>query len=68
MKIYRQMSSSFFFQGVPIRLEVGPRDIKESQCKIVIRFNGEKKILKEEGIASQISDLLEKIQSDMKVS
>ena len=55
------------FQGVPVRLEVGPRDIKQGQCKAVIRFNGEKMMLNETDAPEKISELLEKIQSDMKV-
>jgi len=53
-------------KGVPIRLEVGPRDIKESKCKVVVRFSGEKLMLKEQNVSQEINKLLEKIQADMK--
>ena len=32
-------------KGVPIRIEIGPRDIEANQCVIVTRHNGEKTIV-----------------------
>merc|ERR1712106_1115764 len=52
-------------KGVPIRLEVGPRDMKASQYVVVRRDNGEKLTMKKMGIKDDIPALLETIQSAM---
>jgi len=57
----------FSVKGVPIRLEVGPRDMKQKQCVVVIRHSGEKRTLLEADIARSLSEILEQIQRDMKV-
>ena len=33
-------------KGVPIRIEIGPKDIENEQCVIVTRHNGEKSFIK----------------------
>jgi len=57
----------FSVKGVPIRLEVGPRDMKQKQCVVVIRHSGEKRTLLEADVARSLSEILEQIQRDMKV-
>lgn len=52
-------------KGVPIRLEIGPRDMKSNQCVLVIRFNGKKMTVPEADIATSTSALLKSIQDDM---
>ncbi len=51
-------------KGVPVRLEIGPRDIEQNQCVIVRRDNFEKTIISLDNIDS-ISQLLAQIQKDM---
>eukprot|EP01156_Anaeramoeba_ignava_P018421 Anaeramoba_ignava/a91707_85.p1 GENE.a91707_85~~a91707_85.p1 ORF type:complete len:451 (-),score=145.86 a91707_85:413-1765(-) len=41
-------------KGIPIRIEVGPKDIQKQQVVFVYRINGEKKEVKEEEIISEI--------------
>ena len=53
---------------MPIRLEVGPNDLKKGQCSLAIRFDASKQDMLETSVASDMPKLLEKIQSDMKVS
>jgi len=53
-------------KGVPIRLEVGPNDLKKGQCSLAIRFDASKQDMLETSVASDMPKLLEKIQSDMK--
>ena len=53
------------FQGVPIRIELGPRDLKQGQLVVVRRDIGEKLTLKNENVAQQMKDLLQKIQSNL---
>lgn len=38
-------------KGVPIRLEVGPKDLQNKEVKVVIRHNGEKLQMKWENLA-----------------
>jgi len=52
-------------KGVPIRLEVGPRDIKNSQYVAVRRDTGEKMTMRRAGLKDDIPALLETIQSSM---
>lgn len=51
-------------KGVPIRVEVGPNDIKKSQVRIVRRDNGASSFLQWSELG-QLSSLLETIQGDM---
>ncbi|CAI5446164.1 unnamed protein product [Caenorhabditis angaria] len=52
-------------KGVPIRFEVGPKDLAQKQVTAVIRFNGEKKALKLEGLAQTVKALLDDIHTQM---
>lgn len=52
-------------KGVPIRVEVGPRDIEEKQARCVIRHNGEKVDINIDGLAVILKDKLEEIQETM---
>jgi len=52
-------------KGVPIRIEVGPRDIKANQCRIVIRHSNEKLDVSVDTLSSTIPAQLETIQKQM---
>ncbi len=52
-------------KGVPLRLEIGPKDIEKGQVVLVRRDTGEKVFVKEEDLSSTIEELLEKIQENM---
>ncbi|HCJ15743.1 MAG TPA: proline--tRNA ligase, partial [Erysipelotrichaceae bacterium] len=52
-------------RGIPLRLEVGPRDIEAGQAILVRRDNGEKETVKFEDLETRIPELLETIQKDM---
>jgi len=52
-------------KGVPIRIEVGPRDIENKMARIVVRHSGEKIDLSIENIGQQIKDKLVEIQDTM---
>ncbi len=52
-------------QGVPIRVELGPRDMKQGQAVAVRRDTGEKVTVQRDRITDQLSDLLEKIHDAM---
>jgi len=52
-------------KGVPIRIELGPRDLQNNGFVAVRRDTGEKITLKKDGCVDVMSQLLETIQSDM---
>lgn len=56
-----------FLQGVPIRIEIGPRDIKQGVFVMVRRDSGEKETLKETDLVSTLDKTLESIQSSLMV-
>jgi prolyl-tRNA synthetase len=52
-------------RGVPLRLELGPKDIEKSQCVLVRRDTREKLFVPLEGLGVRVSGLLETIQSEL---
>ena len=66
----RDMSPGWKFnewemKGVPVRIEIGPRDIENGQVVIVRRDNFEKQIVKIDDLATVIPALLQTVQNDM---
>ena len=52
-------------KGVPIRLELGPRDMASKQFVVVRRDNGTKSTIPEAQLVSGIKQLLDQIHNDM---
>ena len=52
-------------RGIPLRLEVGPKDIENGKCVLVRRDNGEKIEVSFEELEQKVSELLPAIQKDM---
>ncbi len=52
-------------KGVPLRLELGPRDVAAGQAVIVRRDNGAKKSAPLEGIAEAVERALDEVQSGL---
>ena len=52
-------------RGIPVRVEIGPKDIEANQAVLVRRDTGEKVIVSLEEIAVKIEELLQTIQKDM---
>ena len=52
-------------RGVPLRLEIGPKDIEKSQVMLVRRDTREKIPTPMDGLTSRVSELLSTIQSDL---
>lgn len=52
-------------KGVPIRIEVGPRDLESGQATIARRDTGEKALLSLAALATTIPDLLETMHTKM---
>lgn len=51
--------------GVPLRIEIGPKDIEKDQVIIVRRDNGIKKVIKTNQIKETVKALLETIQGSL---
>ena len=52
-------------KGIPIRAEIGPKDLSNKQVMFVRRDNGFKKSYKRANIAEETKELLEQIQSNL---
>ena len=52
-------------KGVPVRLEIGPRDIENNQCILVRRDTLEKETVSLDNVNARIAELLEDIQANM---
>lgn len=52
-------------KGIPLRIEIGPKDIENKQVMIVRRDNSKKEAVKEKDLAKQIPLLLEDIQKSL---
>lgn len=57
--------SQYEMKGVPIRLEIGPKDIENGQCVLVTRHNREKTIVKLDDLAVEIENRLEEVRCGM---
>jgi len=51
--------------GVPLRIEIGPRDLRQDQVMLVSRLNREKTAVKRAEAYTAISTALERIQQDL---
>ena len=52
-------------RGIPLRIEVGPRDIENNQCVVVRRDTGEKLTVSMDELKDKVAELLVTIQKDM---
>jgi len=52
-------------KGVPLRIEIGPRDVANKQCVLVRRDNSEKMTVKDEEILDQVRSCLQEIQRNL---
>lgn len=52
-------------RGVPVRLEVGPRDLKNNQVVLARRDSGEKQSVSVSGIVQAVDDFLQSIQHNL---
>ena len=53
-------------KGVPIRIEIGPKDVKKKQVVLVRRDTKEKLMVKDSLVLKTLENLLEKIQQNLK--
>lgn len=52
-------------RGIPVRVEIGPKDIAQNQAVLVRRDTHEKLVVSLDEIAEQVEALLERIQKEM---
>ncbi len=52
-------------KGVPVRIEVGPRDLEKGEVVLAFRHNGEKKTLPLEAVATEVMSVLDEAQEGL---
>ncbi len=52
-------------RGIPVRVEIGPKDIEAGQAVVVRRDTREKTVVALDNITEAVGEILEKMQSDM---
>lgn len=57
--------AEYEMKGVPLRLEIGPRDLEQNQCVAVRRDTGEKTVLKLENLEAEVQRVLGEIHDTL---
>lgn len=57
--------NEYEMRGIPIRLELGPRDMENGQVVLVSRVTGEKRIVQQSNLLVEIEKLLEETHTEM---
>ena len=57
--------AEYEMKGVPLRLELGPKDIEKNQCVLVRRDNGEKNFVSLDGIEETVAQMLDSIHDGL---
>lgn len=57
--------NEYEMRGVPIRLELGPRDMENGVCVLVSRISGEKKVIQQENLVEEVQAMLEQVHNEM---
>ena len=57
--------AEYEMKGVPLRIEIGPRDIENNQCIVARRDNGEKITVSLDDLETQIPALLKSVQDGL---
>ena len=52
-------------KGIPIRIELGPRDVENNECVVVRRDTGEKVTMPSDGLLEKLEQLLDEIQASL---
>ena len=52
-------------RGIPVRIEIGPKDMEANQCVVVRRDTREKQIVSLDELESKIGEILDTMQQDM---
>jgi prolyl-tRNA synthetase len=57
--------SEYEMRGVPVRLELGPRDMENGVCVLVSRVSGEKKIVQQDHLIEEVKAMLDQVHQEM---
>ena len=57
--------AEYEMKGVPLRLELGPKDIEKNQCVLVRRDSGEKAFVSLDGIEKTVQTMLDEIHQGL---
>lgn len=57
--------AEYEMKGVPIRVEIGPKDIENNQCVIVTRHNGEKTVVSLDNLEAAASEKLKEVHDGL---
>lgn len=57
--------SEYEMKGVPVRIEIGPKDIEKNQAVLARRDTGEKRFVSLDSIESEVEKLLDEIQENL---
>ena len=57
--------SEYEMKGVPVRLEIGPRDIQNNSCVLVSRVSRNKNFVSLDNIADQVKDMLASVHNEL---
>ncbi len=57
--------AEYEMKGVPLRLEIGPRDIENNSCVLVRRDNGEKAVISLDELETKIPELLQAVHDGL---
>jgi len=60
---FGRRATDWELKGVPVRIEVGPRDLADQQVTIVRRDSGEKALVSLTGLSTTVADALEAAQA-----
>lgn len=57
--------NEYEMRGVPVRLEIGPRDMENGVCVLVSRISGEKKVVQQDRLVEEVKAMLEQVHQEM---
>ena len=57
--------AEYEMKGIPLRVEIGPRDLEAGQCVLVTRHNREKTIVKLEDLETAVAERLQAVHDGM---
>ena len=57
--------SQYEMKGVPVRLEIGPKDIENNSCVLVSRVTREKKFVSLDNVESEVTAMLKQVYDEL---
>ena len=57
--------SEYEMKGVPVRIEIGPRDIENNQCVLVTRHNNEKTVVSLDNLEQEVQTKLQEVHDGL---